>query len=620
MAKSFKEIGKKAEALIEQGKEADRKVQSCQARVASSNNRVAAARRQLAAASETDENGNPAGNVEQARAQLSMAENQLAASQRALSSARGDADRVRQQKNAHVQEIERHNHVERSNLEKLRKLRAGAFGADSVALTEGMAQRLNEAEDARVALLRSMGIEATPDHVAVGGDESAASGWKGGGFASLDTTGQAQSYQGGSSEGLGSGSGVATPVGGALGDSFDAIDAPAASNQSMYADQNRENLSDSVNGGNLSDRIGLVLEPTTLESYYNKASSILSDERLTQSQKLQMLTEIRNQMISAAQFEASRIEAGAIKEKVKVLRLTEKEKREMGTRYIERILDVYRDNLIGRGIPEGKDLEDLISVLRAHYSTELKKDIAGLPNQLYEDPNYDTISKLSVPFVIGMHNTLENSRHEDVRRLYEKYANKVTVCDTSYLGTAQYKANKGVYFFKAQVSTGDGQMDKPYQTAFHEFGHNIDYLLGNGNPISESWGGNELYRAICKDFETLKGNRSNEQLVADLREEMEKNNWTLYQRGSVSDILECMTGIDYPLGSGHGSKFVQEIFPDGTIVERKISYWHNRLPNKEFFAETLDGAAANEESYLMMKRFFPNAVSVVHRIIGGEIK
>ena len=201
MAKSFKEIGKKAEALIEQGKEADRKVQSCQARVASSNNRVAAARRQLAAASETDENGNPAGNVEQARAQLSMAENQLAASQRALSSARGDADRVRQQKNAHVQEIERHNQVERSNLEKLRKLRAGAFGADSVALTEGMAQRLNEAEDARVALLRSMGIDATPDHVSVGGDGGADSGWRGGGFATLDTTGQAKSYQGGGAEG-----------------------------------------------------------------------------------------------------------------------------------------------------------------------------------------------------------------------------------------------------------------------------------------------------------------------------------------------------------------------------------------------------------------------------------
>ena len=223
MAKSFKEIGKKAEALIEQGKEADQKVQSCQARVASSNSRVAAARRQLAAASETDEEGNPVGDVEQARAQLSMAENQLAASQRALSSARGDADRVRQQKNAHVQEIERHNQVERSNLEKLRRLRAGAFGADSAALTEGMAQRLNKAEDTRVALLRSMGIDATPDHVAVESESGNDSSWRGGGFATLDTAGQVQSYQGGSSEGLTSSGGIATPVGGGLGNVGDPL-------------------------------------------------------------------------------------------------------------------------------------------------------------------------------------------------------------------------------------------------------------------------------------------------------------------------------------------------------------------------------------------------------------
>lgn len=248
MAKSFKEIGKKAEALIEQGKEADQKVQSCQARVASSNSRVAAARRQLAAASETDEEGNPVGDVEQARAQLSMAENQLAASQRALSSARGDADRVRQQKNAHVQEIERHNQVERSNLEKLRRLRAGAFGADSAALTEGMAQRLNEAEDARVELLRSMGIDATPDHVAVGSEGGNDSGWRGGGFATLDTTGQVQSYQGGGSEGL-PGGGVAAPVGGGLqGGDF------ATRFDSESGDDRQKDLNQTINGESASSK------------------------------------------------------------------------------------------------------------------------------------------------------------------------------------------------------------------------------------------------------------------------------------------------------------------------------------------------------------------------------
>ena len=217
MAKNFKEIGKKAEALMEQGREADQRVQSCQARLAAAGNQVAAARRQLAAASETDEEGNPAGNVEQARVQLGMAENQLAASQRALAAAQSDAEHVRLQKNDHVREIEQHNRVERSNLEKLRKLKSGPFAADSAALTEGMAQRLNEAENARVALLRSMGIEATPDYVNVDGEGGADSKWSGGGFSSIDTSGETQSFRGGETAGKGSDTGIKALLTGGLG-------------------------------------------------------------------------------------------------------------------------------------------------------------------------------------------------------------------------------------------------------------------------------------------------------------------------------------------------------------------------------------------------------------------
>lgn len=154
MAKSFREIGKKAEELIEQGREADQNIQRCQASVAMANNAVASARRDLEAASSTDEEGNPAGDVEQARARLAVAQNQLAHSQQRLNAARGEANRVRQEKNAHVQEIERHNQTERSNLQKLRQLKANAFSGDSVALTEGIAQRLNEAEDTRVERVR----------------------------------------------------------------------------------------------------------------------------------------------------------------------------------------------------------------------------------------------------------------------------------------------------------------------------------------------------------------------------------------------------------------------------------------------------------------------------------
>ena len=98
MAKHFSEIGKKAENLIEQGNEIDKKVSSCQARVVSASNKVAEAWRELVRASETDEKGNPKGNVAQARARLSVAQNHLAASQRALDLAKNEAVQVKQQK------------------------------------------------------------------------------------------------------------------------------------------------------------------------------------------------------------------------------------------------------------------------------------------------------------------------------------------------------------------------------------------------------------------------------------------------------------------------------------------------------------------------------------------
>ena len=185
MAKSFKEIGKKAEALIEQGNEAERKVQSCQSRVASANSRVASARAQLAAARETDEEGNPKGDVQQAQVQLTMAQNQLAASQRALFSAKSDVAKVNQEKQTHVQTIEQHNKVERSNLQKLQRIKGSAFSHDAAAMARGMAERLNSAEDSRVALLRSMGIEATAEYVPVDGDGTNGNLWTSGGFAAL---------------------------------------------------------------------------------------------------------------------------------------------------------------------------------------------------------------------------------------------------------------------------------------------------------------------------------------------------------------------------------------------------------------------------------------------------
>lgn len=208
---------------------------------------------------------------------------------------------------------------------------------------------------------------------------------------------------------------------------------------------------------------------------------------------------------------------------------------------------------------------------------------------------------LNKMFVKGMSQTLSSSSHDNVKSIYSKYAEKLTVADVNHSGGAFYRYGDGVFMNEKQVQNGD-MIHKPYQTAFHEFGHNIDYLMGNGIPISETWNNGQLYSAIQYDFDALKGNMTDDELIENIKMDMKINNYSIMDMASVSDMLECLTGKSYPLGVGHGA-----------------SYWVNptRLPCKEFFAETLDGAAANENSYQMMKKYFPSAVSVVNDILNG---
>ncbi|WP_448861266.1 hypothetical protein [Clostridium sp.] len=355
MAKSFKELGEKAESLIEQGNEADKKVSSCQARVVSSSSRVAAAKRQLAAASEMDDEGRPKGNVDQARAQLGVAQNQLAASQRALSSAKEEANRVKQQKNAHVQEIERHNAVERSNIEKLRRLQLSAFAGDSAGLTAGMIERLNQAEDARVSLLKSMGINAAAEYVTASGDVSADITWNGGSFSDIDLSGQMVSYHGSSGENASSAIGTPSPVGGA------------------FSNDRTTNIL--IQGSNVT------------------TDQITQEESMPISERKEALKLLRNNLINARIRSIAEQEIEWQRKCVKTLKLSDTERYEMGLRYIDNILEVYRDNLRDRGVNDGEIMERYLAFYKSQYLKMLSDDIQ---NQTYllvdhELPDFDQL-------------------------------------------------------------------------------------------------------------------------------------------------------------------------------------------------------------------------------------
>lgn len=310
MAQSFKELGKKAESLSEQGREAGQQVVNCQNRVNALQARVASAHRQLAAASETDEEGHPVGDVAGAQAALYVAQGQLVAGQRALEAAEAEARRVRSAQSSHVRTIEQHNRIERENLKKLDALRHHAFSGDADALLAGIAERINKTEEARARLLQSMGLEASPDYVSAEGLPGNGLGWGPGRFGPLDLSGTPQHFQGGLGEGIGD-AGLSAPVGGAL---------AGVTGQAIGADTQMAPMTD--------------------------GPARTDDAMVLRKKPQQILAE--------------------------------------GNQYIDRILEVYRDDLRDKGVPDGRVLEEQMEAFRRLYQNILSNDVQNGTFLLYE--------------------------------------------------------------------------------------------------------------------------------------------------------------------------------------------------------------------------------------------
>ena len=227
--------------------------------------------------------------------------------------------------------------------------------------------------------------------------------------------------------------------------------------------------------------------------------------------------------------------------------------------------------------------------------------------------NEDILNFSGVRDILGseycdnMRDVLLNNKNDMAVSVYNAYGDDIRVRDSKFKGTAYFSpSQKGCYFDAGTTAKGD-ILHLPYQTAFHEFAHNIDYLagqkLGYSGYLSTSYSGERLENVIKSDFVVFKksmGCKSNKELINKLLDEK----MPISERGSLSDILESCTNISYPLGVGHG-----------------VTY-HKRTgaTSKEFFAEVLDGMAANQKSLNQLRRAFPNAVALVEEMIKEAIK
>lgn len=215
-------------------------------------------------------------------------------------------------------------------------------------------------------------------------------------------------------------------------------------------------------------------------------------------------------------------------------------------------------------------------------------------------------SGISSKFASGMSETLKHSSHSEVQAVYAKYQSKISCIDNKHRAGAYFSCIDGGIHFNEQADSLGSSYQTPYEVVFHEFGHNIDWLIGGKDRFTYAsnrvYNGDRLGDIIKSDYKAFKksmGAKSNADLLAALKQE----NMSLLECGNISDILEFCVNKSYPLGVGHG-----------------VSY-HKRpgATEREFFAEVLDSAAANEASFKQLQRIFPNAVNFVFEILKGEL-
>lgn len=224
----------------------------------------------------------------------------------------------------------------------------------------------------------------------------------------------------------------------------------------------------------------------------------------------------------------------------------------------------------------------------------------------------------------------------EIQSLWADYADQfrtMPIPEGKPIGSAAYQPlADAVYLDIDYVSKGDS-ISPPYSTVFHEFGHMTDYLiarsydgmspymafsqiyLGNtrsGNAYVAFVGENgllaqtakkELESHLQRQLRQGEDRISRSSLAQRLVEEV-NSKYSELDRSDLSDIFEgAGIGFAYPLGTGHG-----------------LSYWNNRDPSKEIFAEITAASASHPGSLAAMEEYIPQTVQVYRDMLKGRKK
>lgn len=189
----------------------------------------------------------------------------------------------------------------------------------------------------------------------------------------------------------------------------------------------------------------------------------------------------------------------------------------------------------------------------------------------------------------------------DVKALYESYKQSVSIIDYDYLGTPFYSSLSGGIKLNAMADLHNptGKMS----TYYHEVGHLIDNVAGNGHAWLSSEP--EFRKMVEYDVQTyvsatMISKHCNQEEAYDIISEEISGN--LY--ANVSDIFGAVTICKCQGDWGHS-----------------VQYWEidpSKL-EKESFANMFESSVGSKEKADIMKHFFPHAYAVFETLIKGAL-
>ena len=221
---------------------------------------------------------------------------------------------------------------------------------------------------------------------------------------------------------------------------------------------------------------------------------------------------------------------------------------------------------------------------------------------------------------------------EQVRNVWNRCASRLYNLGKHPKGHTGYTSRlDGVYLDIERASRGSDIL-APYESVFHEYGHQIDYILnrmyGNGDKhtaFSEVYKDGALGKKVkeevqkaLSDFEqelissgkytsdTLPSRQETEKLFCKkIIDEFTGESGALNKRpiANISDMFEAgMEFTESPFEAGH-----KTIDPD---------YWKGRNNGKEAFAEMFSATVNHPESLKQIKRFFPESYQIFLEMLG----